>query len=274
MEPKERESLEITTCIGCKNMCKYCPQNVLIKSYKSKETIMSFETFKKCIDNVPKKVVIGFSGFCEGWQNARCTDMLEYAHKKGHPITIFSSLVGMTLKDWERIKKIPFEEFWIHLPDKKGYTNIKVTEEYTQLLKKMKCDVVNKIVDTDKMRPIVLCADTPPIIKKILPRVYIKTKINIRAGILMNIRPKKGKIHCSLKPLLRHGILLPNGDVALCCMDYSLSHILGNLLEIEYEDLFRSNAYKHILTGFKDENIDIRCRKCTWIEYDKNKKGD
>jgi len=31
--------------------------------------------------------------------------------------------------------------------------------------------------------------------------------------------------------------LLPNGDISLCCMDYSLDHILGNLFTQEYDEI-------------------------------------
>ena len=31
--------------------------------------------------------------------------------------------------------------------------------------------------------------------------------------------------------------LLPNGDVSLCCMDYGLDNIIGNLDQQSYEDV-------------------------------------
>ncbi|MER9007171.1 SPASM domain-containing protein [Mesorhizobium sp. M0862] len=33
-------------------------------------------------------------------------------------------------------------------------------------------------------------------------------------------------------------VLLPNGDVTLCCTDFERRHVLGNLLRDEYADLF------------------------------------
>jgi DNA repair photolyase len=47
--------MEITTVIGCKNMCSYCPQRTLINSYNG-ERIMTFDTFKQCIDKIPVEV--------------------------------------------------------------------------------------------------------------------------------------------------------------------------------------------------------------------------
>jgi hypothetical protein len=42
---------------------------------------------------------------------------------------------------------------------------------------------------------------------------------------------------CNCIEDLYHNVVLPNGDVSLCCMDYGLKHILGNIYEQEYEDI-------------------------------------
>ena len=45
---------------------------------------------------------------------------------------------------------------------------------------------------------------------------------------------------------LNHSVLLPNGDVVLCCMDYSIKHKVGNLLEQEYCEIFSSKEMQEI----------------------------
>jgi hypothetical protein len=45
-------------------------------------------------------------------------------------------------------------------------------------------------------------------------------------------------------------------------MDYSIKHVIGNLLRQDYEDLFRSSEIKKIFKGFKNEKSDIICRYC------------
>ena len=39
-------------------------------------------------------------------------------------------------------------------------------------------------------------------------------------------------------------VLLPDGTVILCCMDYGMKHVLGNLLEMDYKDLKREERYE------------------------------
>jgi len=78
-------------------------------------------------------------------------------------------------------------------------------------------------------------------------------------------KPRKtGKIKCSAcGPKLDHNVLLPNGNVALCCMIYDLKHIVGNLLTGTYDSLFESEEYKKVLRGQAgDESVDIACRSC------------
>jgi hypothetical protein len=42
----------------------------------------------------------------------------------------------------------------------------------------------------------------------------------------------------------RVNVMLPNGDVYLCCCDYGLKHKLGNLLMTNYNDLSRAETYE------------------------------
>jgi hypothetical protein len=42
---------------------------------------------------------------------------------------------------------------------------------------------------------------------------------------------------CNCVERLYHNVLLPNGDVSLCCMDYGLKYVLGNLYNQEYNDI-------------------------------------
>jgi biotin synthase-like enzyme len=47
-------TMEITTVIGCKIRCAYCPQSKLMKKYAEKSNIykMTFDTFKSCLDKI------------------------------------------------------------------------------------------------------------------------------------------------------------------------------------------------------------------------------
>jgi len=131
--------IEITTRVGCKVNCEYCPQDKFIKEYSkiSNVTQLSFDVFKKCIDKVPKNIYIVFSGFSEPWLNPECTKMILYANKNKYKIMIYTTGIGMTESDIDLIKKIPFKDFTVHLPENRGYTKIKIDQNYLQILNKL-----------------------------------------------------------------------------------------------------------------------------------------
>ena len=127
----ELPEVEFTTSIGCHINCKLCPQELFIKRYKqiSDINILTFENFKKLIDKIPKNIVILFSGMTEPWLNKDCSKMVLYAYNTGHTnIKIFTTAVGMTPEDIDKIKHIPFRQFVLHLPDVFGITEIKDTK--------------------------------------------------------------------------------------------------------------------------------------------------
>ena len=259
--------IEITTKIGCPINCTYCPQKKTVTAYKKKSNLlqMSFDVFKRCIDNVPKKVEIIFSGFCEPWLNPECTKMVLYAHKKGHVISVYTTLIGMTLTDIDLLESIPFRVFIVHLPFNKKNENIKIDEQYLALLSKISQSRIDPNYIGIHIR------EEEPALKQILK--VLKGKeidheiANTRASNLdetINSPPlrKNGKISCPRN--LRVNILLPNGDVVLCCMDFGLRHTLGNLLNSDYKSLFRGKELARIKKGLIDDTSDILCRYCEY----------
>ena len=54
---------------------------------------------------------------------------------------------------------------------------------------------------------------------------------------VLQSQTKKDAATCNCVEKLYHNVMLPNGDVSLCCMDYGLEYILGNLFEQTYEEI-------------------------------------
>ena len=114
-------SLEITTSVpkgGCTVDCIICPQKLLIDQYDG-DRFMKLDTFKTFLDKVPNEVIIIFSGFVEPWLNKNATDMLYHAHQKGHPVSVYTTGVGMQPEDVERLTQIPY--FWNHKNGSGGF---------------------------------------------------------------------------------------------------------------------------------------------------------
>lgn len=243
--------LEITTHIGCPMDCTDCPQALLKSLYKGRKTLR-LDDYKKAIDKVPPGTRIDFSGMCEPFVNKHCTDMILYAAEKGFPLALYTTLQGATLNDLDRLKDVRFEVVTVHLPDRDGRSHFKITDEYLELL---------NVWETNNYS----CHGA--IDERVLPFLKQRNLITFmhdRAGNV-ECRPHfnvtQGHIWCITSGRnMDHNVLLPNGDVLMCCMDYGMTGVFGNLFTQSYDKVLHSDAAERMRRTL-DEGESI-CRHC------------
>ena len=86
-----------------------------------------------------------------------------------------------------------------------------------------------------------------------------------RGGSVFNVDIKQGGFYCYLCGKLFHNnVVLPNGDVYLCCMDYALKHNIGNLFDTHFDSLDRAR----VVELSNQEGSDIICRQCEFWVYE------
>jgi hypothetical protein len=269
--PDSQNQIEISTNIGCKVQCKFCPQDVSMPNYAKKNdleeikfgnpVIMSYTTFVKIIEKIPKNVTIRFSGFSEPFLNPDCGKMMKYASDNGYYIELFSTLMGMTLEDVDILKKINLKHFVIHLAD---------NEKYAKIALKQHNEILKKIISLSIKNIFFMTMGTISDETKTIIGMDVKPSIMVDWAGHMEIGEKTkritGPIACSMNPSKKNQdippIILPNGDALLCCKDWSMEYVLGNLINCNYEDLFQSNTYKEIVRKMNSENEDLICRNC------------
>jgi len=266
--------MEISTNVACKVQCDFCPQELHIKEYSTKNklnnisygqpTQMSFDTFKKCLSKIPKSVPIVFSGYTEPFLNPNCSKMIVHAHEKGHTVQVASTLVGMKEEDVKLIENIPFRVFFLHFADSSNHAKIAVNTHYLRILEKL---LSSNIQNFQGMT----MAKLHPKIEELLEKNEYSDKMISRCGTVENVQPipkKTGPLSCykatkyDLTDRVDDNVLLPNGDVALCCMDFGLQNIIGNLREMDYESLFTTESYKEMYRKLKSNDDYIMCRFC------------
>jgi hypothetical protein len=167
-------TLEITTIVpekGCVVDCVFCPQRTLEKVYKGQRT-MTLDDFKRLIESVPTDVRITFSGFIEPWMNKNCSSMVLYAHERGHPVSIFTTGIGMSVADIESIAHIPFAGnpnggFTLHLPDSELLARHPITPSYIKTLTWFR-DNKHRIQNFGLMS---MGADLHPEVKHLVPTI-------------------------------------------------------------------------------------------------------
>lgn len=237
---------------GCVVDCVFCPQRTLVKTYTG-ERRMSLDEYKRAVDKIPSEVRITFAGFVEPWMHSECTEMVLYAHETGHPVSVFTTGVGMSIEDIERIKHIPFAgvpngNFTLHLPDQDRKAKHPITKKYIEFI-----EHIGKIShEIQNFTTMVMAGDVHESVRHVFPNAPSYSMWS-RAGNLIGetiLKPEllnnkfnsvyhgdEKTVTCGCDERLYHNILLPNGDVSLCCMDYGLQEITGNLFEQEYVDV-------------------------------------
>jgi len=246
-------TMEFTTCVpkkGCVVDCVFCPQQTLLSVYQGEKNL-SLDNFKRIVDKIPQEVRITFAGFTEPWLNKQCTDMLLYAHDTGHPVSAFTTVVGMTIEDIERIKHVPFAGapnggFTVHLPDQERKAKHPIAGKFIETVEYM-----HKVQHEIQNFSVMCMGTVHESVSHLWPTAPVYDMWS-RAGNLIGeaaLKPEVNKYQfksidhgnqpmtCGCDERLYHNVCLPNGDVVLCCMDYKLEHITGNILESSYEDV-------------------------------------
>jgi len=267
--------MELTTMIGCPLMCTFCPQDNLRTQYGTSTKYMTQRDLTAMLVKLPKNTRIDFSGMSEPWANPECTAMLEEVLYMGYTVAIYTTLYGMT--DPERVKKVieshpkQIEVVMLHLPDSNGnMKGWKNSEEWMKALKTMAtlnvpCGVGAMTMD----RSGVVHPDLQPIVGQLAGWVGHTRADSLDVeqikGQVISITPhNEFSLTCKSTPFYDRNVLLPNGDVVLCCMDYNLTHILGNLLEQTYEEIFSGKPLMDLiaLNETPEFNKCSICKSC------------
>lgn len=268
-----RPVMEITPRAGCSVNCRFCPQTLFLKQYFSGGGScpheMTIGEFRRYVRALPKDCMIDFSGFVEPFLAKDGLEMVKYAYASGHDVRLFTTLQGLTLEQFHEIEDIPFKLVVLHLPDKNGYANIPVTPEYLQLLQyvagKKRTDG-RPFVDTANCQ----CEPHPETVNVIQHRIPISWDLIDRAGnlddaSLRSAQEKHEPIYCGRAAAYNHNVLLPNGDVVLCCMDFGMQRVLGNLNHSSYAEIMQGEPMRRIQQANRNCG-DLLCRKCTYAK--------
>jgi MoaA/NifB/PqqE/SkfB family radical SAM enzyme len=265
--------MELTTMIGCPLMCTFCPQDNLRTEYGEGTKYMDQTDLTKMLVKLPKNTRIDFSGMSEPWANPKCTDMLEEVLYMGFDVAIYTTLYGMT--DPARVKKVledhksQVKVFMLHLPDaNKNMKGWKLTQEWMNALEMMMTlEFPIGAMTMDKTG--FVAPELQHIIGR-LPGWVGHTRadsLNVEqiGEQVISITPhNEFSLTCASTPFYDRNVLLPDGSVVLCCMDYNLTHVLGNLLTQTYDEIFQSKPLLDLiaLNEAPEFNKCSICKSC------------
>ena len=248
--------MELTTMIGCPLMCTFCPQDNLRTNYGTSTKYMSPVDLTKMLVKLPKNTRIDFSGMSEPWANPDCTAMLEEVLYMGFDVAIYTTLYGMT--DPQRVKKVledhksQVKVLMLHLPDaKKNMKGWKMTTEWMNAF---------EVFMTIELPMGAMTMDSSGYVAEELRHLVAQLPgwVGHTRADSLNLEQIKDQpiqmtphnvfsLTCKSTPFYDRNVLLPNGDVVLCCMDYNLTHILGNLLTQTYEEIMQGKPLQDLI---------------------------
>jgi hypothetical protein len=187
------------------------------------------------------------------------------------------------------LEGLKFVQLNVHLPSSDpSDERIPITEEYLA--------IIDAIADNEQLPVSWLCL-SGAVSKEIRVDLPVRHSVpHTRAGNVDRIRQLKGKIRRSkvgqtvnedalvsedLAASIQSGVvycgknlnenvLLPNGDVVICCNDYGLEHRMGNLLENSYDSLFTSQGYLSLQAKMSKGGSDVLCPRGCRFAYTGN----
>jgi radical SAM protein with 4Fe4S-binding SPASM domain len=246
------QRLEITTAVPCNTGCYYCPQGVLKKVYSGRHE-MSLQEFKDFEKKLPRAVRLHFSGFCEPLQNKDASSMMEYAFQNGRDVVLYTNLLNLRTTDLWKMYNVHFYKFFIHLPNMQTKRDsVKKFIDNIRLL--LDCKFHFEVIDISAPEEVLS-------MMRAFGIYPIKQTLIHRAGNLRKNERLYGRIYCVEGRENQH-VLLPNGDIVLCCQDYGMKHNLGNLNLMTFNEIIYGREMNRVMEGFKDESADTLCRYC------------
>lgn len=268
--------MELTTMIGCPLMCTFCPQDNLRTQYGDNTKYMQPMDLMTALGKLPRNTRIDFSGMSEPWANPACTTMLEMVLYMGFDVAIYTTLYGMS--DPAPVKKVleshpnQVKVVMLHLPDaNKNMKGWKHTTEWMNAFEMMSTLQVPCGVGAMTMDGSGLVA---PELQHIVGRLAGWVG-HTRADSLpveqigaqnISITPHNTfPLTCKSTPFYDRNVLLPNGDVVLCCMDYKLKHVIGNLLKESYQEIMEGEKLGEIIKMNEADGFD-KCSICKSCE--------
>jgi len=252
--------IEITLTSGCPMMCSYCPQGNYIKAYKASNQTdkkkMTLEDYKIILKNIGRTVRdIHFTGFTEPLTNPEWYEIVKHTIECGHTASMNTILFGASSEDVDKLTglKIPIR---IHLTDSKQEVSQDILKEFsTKYYQEIKFDYFS--------------AKGKSLIPEDERGAYHEA--HSRGGNLEeDDSPVKtysinGPVICKNNRYYSN-VVLPNGDVSVCCSDFGLDHILGNLLREKLSDIHSSQKIKDFIEKMSEGDENFICNKCFYAK--------
>lgn len=284
---RDSKVLEVSTIMGCSVNCHYCPQKLFLQMYykdnKDRQRVMTLDNFKTILAHTPQDCIIDFSGMTEPFNNPDCIRMIEMACDAGRKVYLFTTLAEVDEETVDKLITLPVYYVTLHVADKLGYAYIPTTESYYRN--------VEKVIRAKKPdgRPFIdfinAQADPEERVAEIVGEYYeVMRSVQNRAGNVEDdtaqhrervIEPGEKIKCCFCGDDLSNSVVLPDGTLLLCNMDYGMKHVLGNLYEEDYDTARSKGELQRVIRALncEEEMDELLCRSCLLARVEEKKQS-
>jgi radical SAM protein with 4Fe4S-binding SPASM domain len=284
------KKLKIEPTNICNLKCPLCPTN---NAMTRKKENMSFETFKKIIDNFEDQEIkkINLWNFGEPLMNPSLFKMIDYAKKRDIQIIVSTNSTFLDKKIRKNILSSKLDAIIVCLDgfDKESHEKYRVNSNFEEIVTNIGLLVNerNKFNSQLKIRlQVLLTKENEKNIEKIknivkelgvdelsLKDVSLGTFTSDKNNLAKEWIPDKkdaSRYKDSYLNIKRdekcgwgnaNGTILSNGDVTICCYDYNGDYKFTNVLRDNLKLFLQSDKMKEIREKISNREFDL-CKKC------------
>jgi radical SAM protein with 4Fe4S-binding SPASM domain len=163
---------------------------------------------------------VDFSGYTEPLYNPNWFEIFSHTIEENYAVTLYSTLGRASWDDLDKLTGLAFHQIYVHLLD-----SVAQRDKLAFLIDRCRAlhrDLIFVYFDEDGRE---LASEFQGHVN------CERWTAHSRAGLVdVGKVYVPGAVSCSEQREFCH-VVLPNGDVYICCMDFSLQHKIGNLLE-------------------------------------------
>lgn len=222
--------------VGCGNSCRYCPQEKLSAAYgRGSPRTLDGRTFGLLLDHLdPETTTIHFSGFSEIFLHPRGHELVAQAYERTFDVMLCTTLVGLTADKISYLADHSVRFEWVRLHEFDSPTFDRGSfERFGSLLRD--AGLTANFSSARVRRPV------------------------SRGGSLWDPGSHAGPVTCAR---IECNVVLPDGRVCLCCSDWGLRHVLGNLLVHDYDGPEMETARRLVREAAAASGAGVLCKTC------------
>jgi uncharacterized Fe-S cluster-containing radical SAM superfamily protein len=272
--------LNVTTTSGCRGRCVYCPQDRYWDAMRERPRFLTAAEFEALVPMLAGTHfdVLSFGGFSEPFDNPEIVELLTLASELDFvdDVVVYSNGEAMTRETMRALEHVRLGTVDVscHGFDPETYrrtrsfvdpaavrTNLLHLLGHRENIENLVVSVSGPFGSDESLGELeTLCASAGA--------TLLRRDLHSRAGLLRIGRDerKSGAFRCA-KFDFEKPVLVPGGDVSLCCQDFALHAVIGNLHDRPFAELMaKSPVRTHVLEVAAGRRVDpgLACYDCVF----------